>query len=63
MPAWNDDSVRSDGFRNSRPRILPASACGSGRSCRRCGEREQVDDLVAREVGQVEEALHGEVDQ
>ena len=59
MPAWNDDSVRSDGFMNSRPRILPASACGSGCSCRRRGEGDQVDDLVAGEIGEIEEALHG----
>ena len=36
MPAWNDASVRSDGFRNSSPSTLPASACGSGCCCSRC---------------------------
>ena len=35
MPACIDASVRSDGFMKSRPRIWPASACGSGCSCRR----------------------------
>src|SRR5665213_404044 len=36
MPAWNEDSVRSDGFMNSSPRILPRSACGSGTRSSRC---------------------------
>ena len=56
MPAWNEASVRSDGLRNSSPSTLPASACGSGRSLQPRREREQVDDLVAREVGEVEES-------
>jgi hypothetical protein len=59
MPAWNEASVRSDGLKNSSPSTLPASACGSGCTCQPPRERKQVDDFVAREVGQVEEIGHG----
>src|SRR4051812_48293924 len=35
MAAWKEAKVRSEGLKNSRPRIFPASACGSGRTCSR----------------------------
>ena len=58
MPAWNEASVRSDGFRNSSPRILPGERGRLGSALQALREREQVHDFVAREIGQVEEALH-----
>ena len=61
MAAWNEASVRSDGLKNSRPRIFPASACGSGWLLQAFGERQQLDDLLARQVRQVEEVVHAEL--
>src|SRR4051812_26106647 len=35
IAAWKEASVRRLGLKNSRPRILPANACGSGCFCSR----------------------------
>ena len=48
MPAWKDARVRKEGLKNTKPRILPASARGSGWSLQGLGEREQIEDLLAR---------------
>ena len=59
MPAWKEASVRSEGLRNSSPRILPASALRLGPSSRGAAPASSsASDLLAREVRQIEEALH-----
>ena len=58
MPAWKEASVRSDGLMNTSPRILPASAWRCGLFFKALREREQIENLLALEVGEIQEALH-----
>ena len=51
IAAWNDDSVRSDGLRNSSDSTLPSSARGSGLCVETRSERDEILDFVARKVG------------
>ena len=30
IPTWKDASVRKEGLKNTKPKILPTSACGCG---------------------------------
>ena len=53
--------MRSDGFKNTMPRILPARACGCGLVLQRLRERQQIEDLPALEIGEVEKAFHAEI--
>ena len=58
MPDCNEASVRSDGFKNSRPSTLPASAWGSGCAFQPPRERQQLLHLLARQFGEIDETLH-----
>ena len=53
--------MRSDGLKNSSPRILPASAWRLRLVLERLRERQQIEDLLALEIGEIEEALHAEI--
>ena len=58
MPAWNEASVRKDGFMNSSPSTLPASAWGRGDCSSRVRERDKVPYGNRVELGQVNETFH-----
>ena len=58
MPAWNEASVRSEGFMNSSPSILPAQRVRLGRASPGAARARAAEHLVAREIGQIEEATH-----
>ena len=58
MPDWNDASVRSDGLKNTSPRILPDERLRLGLRVQPAREIEQRPDLVALEVRQIEETFH-----
>ena len=61
MAVWKEASVRSEGFMNRSPSTLPASARRCGLSLQGLREREQIEDLRALEIGQIQEALHAEI--
>ena len=48
LPTWNEASVRSDGLKNTRPRIFPARARGSG-CCSRCRASASRSRISSRE--------------
>ena len=58
IAACNDASVRSDGLKNSRPRIFPAKAPRLGFLRETFGEREQFEDLLTLKIREIEEIFH-----
>src|SRR5688572_5461081 len=65
IAAWNDDSVRNDGLRNSSDSTLPSSARGSGFASSRAASamsslmssREKSARSLKRSIGQVLQGL------
>ena len=61
MPAWKEASVRSDGLKNTSPRILLASARGSGLSCSACASASRSRTCSRLKSGEIKKALHADI--
>ena len=61
MPAWKDARVRSDGLKNTKPEDLARERLRLRLVLQRLRERQQIENLLAAEIGQIEEALHAEI--
>ena len=53
--------MRSDGLKNTRPENLAGERLRLRLVLQRLRQRQQIENLLAAEIGQIEKALHAEI--
>ena len=61
MPAWKEASVRSEGLKKTRARTFAGERRRLRMRLQPRGERQQIEHLLAGQVRQIDETLHGRI--